>query len=43
MQMIQKATDLARNNNYFLGGPSHAFVDHYTAEISSDPLSISEW
>ena len=41
--MLYKATELARINNYYVGGLSHTWMTYYKSRLTDDWAIINEW
>ncbi|XP_065173433.1 protein phosphatase Slingshot isoform X2 [Atheta coriaria] len=43
LQTLHKASSKARDQNYFQGGTTHAWVHYYESRIESDRSCLNEW
>lgn len=43
LQTLHKASDKARECNYFKGGLTHSWLEHYEKKIQSDRSCLNEW
>ncbi|CAH1122303.1 unnamed protein product [Ceutorhynchus assimilis] len=43
LQTLHKVSAKAREGNYFQGGGTHSWVEHYEARVASDRSCLNEW
>lgn len=43
LQTLHKVSAKAREGNYYQGGGTHSWVEHYESRIASDRSCLNEW
>lgn len=43
LQTLHKVSAKAREGNYYQGGGTHSWVEHYEARVASDRSCLNEW